>query len=263
MRKPDILKKIFLKKEEEVRALCLAPGLEIMRKHAFQVDTESFRLYKALSKPGLSLVAEIKKASPSKGLIRDEFDPPIIAKEFENKNASAISVLTEVDFFLGRPEYIKQVRSVSSLPILRKDFIFDPIQIYEAKVLGADAILLIQAMLEPAQCQELLNVAAEIGLDVVLEIHNEQGFEEIKGLDNVNIIGINNRDLHTFEVDITRISKVFDLVKKAKPDVKVIAESGYTKPSELEFIEELGVDAVLIGEGLAKNKGLIEFFCPL
>jgi indole-3-glycerol phosphate synthase len=206
----------------------------------------------------LHLIAEVKKASPSKGIIRPQFNPIEIALEFQNNQASALSVLTETQFFLGDPDYIAQIKEQVSLPILRKDFIFDPIQVYRSKSFGADAILLIKAILSVSTCKLLIDIAHSLGLDVILEVHNLEEVEAIKTL-TPDIIGINNRNLSTFEVDITQAEKLLPKIASFHTG-PIIAESGYDSLKQLQHLHSLGFNAVLIGEGLAKQPDLLHYF---
>lgn len=219
------------------------------------------RFRAALEGGDLSLIGEIKKASPSKGVIRESFDPVQIFNEFAECGASAVSVLTEPHFFQGKTEYLKLLSDLDDLPILRKDFVIDPIQLYEAKVNGADAVLLIKALLSKGQCQDMLNLAAFLNLDVLMEIHSEDELESILDLDGLSMIGINNRDLRSFEVDMTLVNRLTPMIRESfGEDVLVIAESGYSQTDQLDEIHALGCNAVLIGEGLATNKNLIHYF---
>lgn len=217
----------------------------------------NFSFLKNLQKPGLSLIAEIKKASPSKGIIRSDFDPEELAKQFTHSGASALSILTEEDHFLGNPTYIKQARAVTKLPILRKDFIIDSIQVYESKFLGANAILLIKAILTQDQCQTLLNLAKDLQLDTLVEVHTEAELNDVLSLKNVQAIGINNRNLHTFEIDL---NLALTLAKQIPDGILSVAESGYSTPEQLHQLEKAGINAVLIGEGLATHPNLLTFW---
>lgn len=196
----------------------------------------------------LSLIAEIKKASPSKGIIREDFDPVKIARIYEENSASAISVLTDKGFFQGDIEYLTMVRRAVKIPVLRKDFIIDEFQIYEARAYGADALLLIAAILDKTQIVEYQHLALELGLDSLLEVHTESEIE--KALDSdAQIIGINNRDLSTFKTDIDTTRRLIRLI----PDDKIlVSESGIEARDDILLLKDLGVRAVLIGETLMK-----------
>lgn len=250
------LSKILEKKEEEIATLYRERGLG-----GFSYDSYEPRFIQALSRPGLQLIAEVKKASPSKGIIRDIFEPLSLAQSFAQQGASALSVLTEIHYFLGSPDYIPMIRAQVDLPILRKDFILDPIQLYEAKSLGADAILLIKAILSQSQSQELLEVAKELHLDVLMEIHNQEELEAVMQLKGGFAIGINNRNLKTFEVDLNTALQLGQQIRAHAPAHTVmVAESGYTTLSELDVLRKYSFNAVLIGEGLARFSSIFKGF---
>jgi indole-3-glycerol phosphate synthase len=218
----------------------------------------------------LSLIAEVKKKSPSKGIIRADFDPVKIAKEFESKKASAISVLTDNQFFGGKLEFLESVKLNTSLPVLRKDFILDKIQIIEAKQNSADIILLIAKILPNQNLQDLILFALQLDLQILLEFHNLEEINRFKqildflqskyptiNLQEKVLLGINNRDLDTFEVDFNTCLNL----KKVLPEgFLTVAESAISEVFELEILEKSGFNFVLIGEGLAKNKDLLNFF---
>ncbi|MEO5657675.1 MAG: indole-3-glycerol phosphate synthase TrpC [Nitrospiria bacterium] len=200
----------------------------------------------ALRRPAgaaLRLIAEIKKASPSKGLIREDFDPVRIAASYASAGAQAVSVLTDREFFQGDLAYLAAVRAAVTLPILEKDFVIDEFQIYEARVLGADAVLLIAAALEGRQIEEYLALAAELGLSALVEVHDERELERVA--ERAMLIGINNRDLATFVTDLT----VTERVMREMPAGRiVVSESGIVCRDDVRRLADLGVDAVLIGE---------------
>lgn len=200
---------------------------------------------KNISRPHhINLIAEIKKASPSKGILRGDFNPAKIAVTYQANGASAISVLTDERFFEGRLEHIIKVKENTSLPILRKDFFIDEYQIYETVAVGADAILLIAELLSTSEMTRFYNLATSLGLDVLLEVHNEEDIEKALATGG-DIIGINNRDLHTFKVDFGITQKLIRLIPQNK--VKV-SESGIKTYEDVMFLKSLGVNAVLIGE---------------
>lgn len=202
-----------------------------------------------IAKQGVRIIAEVKKASPSKGLICPDFDYIQIAKDYEAGGAAAISVLTEPNYFLGANEYLSQIKEIVKLPLLRKDFTVDEWQIYEAKAIGADAILLIAAALTQREMGHFLQVAYSLGLDCLVETHDE---EEVKrALDvNAEIIGVNNRNLRTFEISL----KVSERLRGLVPRDKVfVAESGIHTKEDIRSLKRLGVDAVLIGESIVKS----------
>jgi indole-3-glycerol phosphate synthase len=202
---------------------------------------------KALQKEGISIIGEIKKASPSKGIIKEDFDSVKIAKVYEKVDVDAISVLTEKEFFKGDDNYIREVKKVSSKPILRKDFIVDEYQIYESKILGADAVLLIVSVLGD-KLRDFYNLSKSVGLDVLVEIHDRQQLE-IALEAGCDIIGINNRDLKTFNVDINTTE---NLIKYIPQNTTIVSESGIKTPEDIRYLASLGVDAVLIGETFMK-----------
>jgi len=203
---------------------------------------------RAISAPGLSFICEVKKASPSKGVIAENFPWLEIAKDYEEGGASAISVLTEPDFFLGSDRYLREISAAVKIPTLRKDFIIDPYQIYEAKLLGAKAALLICALLEPETLSSFIKIADELALDCLVEIHSEAEAKEALSA-GARIIGINNRDLTTFNVDTGLASR---LCKQIPSGILTVAESGIKSVDDVRGLKETGVDAVLIGESLMR-----------
>ncbi|MFQ5587303.1 MAG: indole-3-glycerol phosphate synthase TrpC [Nitrospiria bacterium] len=209
----------------------------------------------SISKPGRlpNLIAEVKKASPSKGIIREDFHPIEIAQTYENGGAAALSVLTEERFFLGDPAYLRDIRAKVTLPLLQKDFIVDEMQMYEARAWGADAILLIAAILEPNQIKDYFDLARDLSLDVLVEIHSEKELERV--IEWAPVIGINNRDLSTFE---TTIETTFRLLPEIPVDRIVVSESGIRRHEELERLSEAGVRAVLIGETFMAAENIAE-----
>lgn len=249
-----ILDKIVITKQAEIAQLkqdrpdYLSAPLEKKR---------SFRFLNTITSPGLTVIAEVKKASPSRGIIRHDFDPMALALQFEQNGAGALSVLTDGPYFQGNPLYIPQIRQMVPLPILRKEFIIDPIQVIESADLGADAILLIQALLSPSQCQSLIDLAHHVGLDVLLEVHNHEELSIALQLQNIDIIGINNRNLHTFEIDMNIASTLLKVIRTQFPSLPVVAESGYKTADDLKKLATEAFSAVLIGEGLATNPTML------
>ena len=195
-----------------------------------------------------AVIAEIKKASPSKGLIRNDFDPQAIAQSYESAGAAAISVLTDQKFFQGSLAYLRQVKSVVSLPVLRKDFIIDEYQVYESRLAGADAILLIVAALEQPMLEQLMNRAAEIGMDCLVEVHDEAQMQIAVDV-CAPIIGINNRNLQTFEVSLDTSKSLIPMIPRAKK----VSESGIFTRRDMIELGAMGVDAALIGESLMRE----------
>ncbi|MEC4686086.1 MAG: indole-3-glycerol phosphate synthase TrpC [Nitrospirota bacterium] len=200
----------------------------------------------------LRLIAEIKKASPSKGLIREDFDPAGIAAVYEESGASAISVLTEEDFFQGSIDYMPIVKESAGLPVLRKDFIFDEYQVYEARANGADAILLIAAMLGRSQAEELFHLAGELGLSVLFEVHHWKELDTALLID-VPVIGINNRDLRTLEINL---NTTVELLKDIPEGKTVVSESGIERREDVDFLSKTRVDALLIGTAFMKAEDI-------
>ncbi len=203
------------------------------------------------SKP-IRIIAEIKKASPSKGIIREDFDPVEIARIYEANGASAISVLTEEHYFHGSLDYLKKIREVTTIPLLCKDFIFDDYQIYQARLCGADTFLLIAAMLDNNQLTDLLKTGMELGIRAIVEVHNLEELGRVLHTE-AEIIGINNRDLRTFKTDITTTTV---LATKIQKDRIVVSESGIKCREDILMLMKTGVDAFLIGESLMKERNI-------
>ena len=224
--------------EEEIRKAALALG----------ADT-GFPFEKALAQPGMSFICEVKKASPSKGIIARDFPYLEIAREYEQAGASAISCLTEPDFFMGSDEYLREIAAAVKIPVLRKDFTVDPYMIYEAKVLGASAVLLICAILTDEELIEYGALARSLGLSALVEAHDEREVERALRVDKA-VIGVNNRDLRTFTVDCRNSVR---LRKMVPGDRLFVSESGIQTPTDIEILRENGVDAVLIGETLMRS----------
>lgn len=206
----------------------------------------------AIRAPGVSLIAECKKASPSKGLLVPDYDPVRIAKAYEKAGARAISVLTDTRHFQGTLAHLRDVREAVRLPVLRKDFIFHPYQVYEARVAGADAILLIAAVLGDGDLRELQLLARKLGMAVLVEVHTEAELARVLPL-APRLIGINNRDLQTFEVDFNNTTRLRALIPGG---VGVVGESGLRTPEDVRAMARAGVDAVLIGETLVRSKDM-------
>jgi indole-3-glycerol phosphate synthase len=253
---PDVLKKIVdYKTGELAREKGGAPLSEIMARLSDLEDhPRGFEaaLLNACSSGWTPIIAEVKKGSPSKGVIRADFDPLEIAQIYQNNGATCLSVLTDEHFFLGHLSYLALIREQVSLPLLRKDFIFDPYQIYQARVAGADAILLIAAMLELSQLREFTAIARELSLDVLLEVHDEAELNTALETD-CRLIGINNRDLRSFVVDISTSERLAALVP---PGRVIVAESGITRRDEIVRLTEKGVHAFLIGESLMREEDI-------
>ncbi len=212
--------------------------------------------YAALKKPGVSLIAECKKASPSKGLMVHKYDAVKIAKTYREAGASAISVLTDGRHFQGSLEDLRNVReAVRDIPVLRKDFMFDPYQIYEARAAGADCILLIAAVLGDNDIASLLKLTHKLGMNALVEVHTEEELTRMLALDpQPRIIGVNNRNLQTFKVDFENTARL----RKMIPDeIVVVGESGLKTDDDVRHMRDIGVDAILVGETLVKSKNML------
>ncbi|MCB1842876.1 MAG: indole-3-glycerol phosphate synthase TrpC [Halioglobus sp.] len=249
---PTILRRILARKASEVaerRAQCPLAALEarIPAQGATRGFTESLQARVSAGEP--AVIAEVKKASPSKGVIREDFDPAQIAVSYSEGGAACLSVLTDVDFFQGADEYLQAARSACSLPVLRKDFTVDPYQVVEARALGADAILLIVAALEDSRMRELAAAAAEHGLDVLVEVHDRAELERALGL-GLTLVGINNRDLHTFD---TRLETTLELLPHIPAGRVVVTESGIHSVEDVQRMRSAGVHAFLVGEAFMRS----------
>ncbi len=245
-----ILDKIISHKKLEVDAQKLhAPLDEIKQKLADVGPVRGFKA--AISAPGkVNLIAEIKKASPSRGIIRDDFDPETIARIYENNGAAAISVLTDKEFFQGDLSFLGIARSATaSTPLLRKDFIIDEYQIHQARLAGADAILLIAAALNLPTMKRFLSIAHDMDLDCLVEVHSLDELTMVLDTD-ASVIGINNRDLRTF---ITDVQTTADLMPNVPSDKIVVSESGISSKADVEFLQKCGANAMLVGESLMKS----------
>jgi indole-3-glycerol phosphate synthase len=247
----DILSTIAAKAAERVEKRKMQLPQDLMQGAVKRmVDKKAdFPFEAALRKGGISMICEVKKASPSKGILDDEFPYLQIAAEYEKAGADAISVLTEPDWFLGSDRQLTEIRQSVNVPILRKDFTVDSYQIYEAKLIGADAILFICALLDLPRLKEYIDIAHGLGLSAVVEAHDE---EEVRAAleAGARIIGVNNRDLKTFQVDLDTSIRLRSMVPD---DILYISESGIKSPNDIKKLREHQVDAVLIGETLMKS----------
>ena len=221
-----------------------------MKKLALSMDADTgYPFDKALGAPGISFICEVKKASPSKGLIATEFPYLSVAREYEEAGAAAISCLTEPDFFLGSDEYLREIAAAVKIPVLRKDFTVDPYMIYEAKVLGASAVLLICAILSDEELLEYGKIARSLGLSALVEAHDEREVERALRVEH-GIVGVNNRDLKTFTVDCGNSVRL----RKMVPDDRLfVSESGIRTAEDIAVLRQNGTDAVLIGETLMRS----------
>ncbi|WP_066959221.1 indole-3-glycerol phosphate synthase TrpC [Microbulbifer sp. Q7] len=263
MSTPTILKTIVARKWEEVAERKQLVSQDEMQQRALkQPPCRGFvKAIEAKRNAGeAAVIAEIKKASPSKGVIREDFIPAEIATSYEKGGAACLSVLTDVDFFQGADEYLQQARNAVRLPVIRKDFIVDPYQVYEARAIGADCILLIAACLDDAQLTSLNDLALELGLDVLVEVHDREELERALKLPN-RLIGINNRNLHNFEVQLETTFKLLDLI----PDDRiVVTESGIHTTDDVAAMRGHNVDTFLVGEAFMRDpepgRRLMELF---
>ena len=249
----SILQKIVERKKERVSsAKSITPVADLKRAIRNIPGPLNFSKAVKRDKPPLRLIAEIKKASPSRGLIRADFSHKAIASIYEAAKVDAVSVLTEEDFFQGKLEFIEEVKQSVSCPVLRKDFIFDEYQIYEARAKKADAILLIAAILELTQAEEFLHLARELGLSVLFEVHD---FAELETALRVNapVIGINNRNLKTLAIDL---NTTFELKKEVPGDRTVVSESGIKTRDDVLKLEAAGIDAMLVGTSLMESQDI-------
>lgn len=201
----------------------------------------------------VSVIAEVKKASPSKGIIRPDFNPLAIATAYEKAQVDAMSVLTDVTFFQGSKEYLQLIHQECNTPLIRKDFLIDPLQVYEARIMGADCILLIAAILTPQQLSELNSLAASLDLDVLIEVHSREELEQVLASTKPSLIGINNRNLKTFE---TSLKTTEELLKYVPTGLPVVSESGIHSSDDIRYLEGLGVRAVLVGEHFMRQQNI-------
>ena len=249
---PDILKKIVARKREEIAGRSAAVPIDELRGALADADMPRgfASAIQARIDAGMSgVIAEIKKASPSKGVLREDFRPAGIARSYAASGAACLSVLTDVDFFLGSDAFLQEARAACDLPVIRKDFIIDPYQVYEARAIGADCILLIVSCLEQAQMLELNDLAHELGMDVLIEVHDGDELEQALAASN-RLVGINNRNLRTFEVSL---ETTLGLLDRIPGDRIVVTESGIRTPEDVRMMREHGVNAFLVGEAFMRS----------
>lgn len=239
------------KRKEVETAKAAVPPAEMMARARSASPVRGFRkaLLARRRLRQVGLIAEVKKASPSKGLIRADFDPAAIAQAYERGGAACLSVLTDAPSFQGSPAFLQAARAACSLPVMRKDFLLDPYQVAEARAWGADAVLVIMAFVDDAMAAELLDAAHDFGMDVLVETHNQIELERALVL-GADTIGINNRNLHTFE---TRLETTLALAPLVPAGKLVVAESGFSRRTDLELMATAGVTSFLIGEGLMRQ----------
>lgn len=263
----NILDKIIADKQEEVRERQSRTPLKQLMEQVEKLP-RCRNFYKAVTKwnpRGINVIAEVKKASPSAGLIREDFDPVTVARTYEQCGADAISVLTDEKHFHGRLEYVAQVKQAVSLPVLRKDFIIDPWQVYESRAAGADAILLIAEALKPGNLMDLMIAAGDLGLTVLLEVHEADSLLAVRSMigfprKGYSVLGINNRDLTTMDVDLRTTVRLATLLDEGG---ELVSESGIKTRSDVEKLKSIGVRAVLIGQALCEQPDIAAKFAEL
>ncbi|ABI57589.1 indole-3-glycerol phosphate synthase TrpC [Alkalilimnicola ehrlichii MLHE-1] len=249
---PDILKKILARKAEEVDERQARLPLEKLSARAAEADPPrgfARALADRVATGRAAVIAEIKRASPSQGVIRDPYDPATIARGYEAAGAACLSVLTDCDFFQGDDEHLRVARAACGLPVLRKDFIIDPWQVLEARMLGADCVLLIAAALDDGRMAELHDLAGSLGMDVLVEVHDADELARAARL-KPRLLGINNRDLRTFE---TRLETTLDLLHQVPAGSLLVTESGIHTPADVARMRAAGVDAFLVGEAFMRS----------
>lgn len=249
----SILKKIVAHKLQEIEQAKSTVSINRLKSElpaAPPVRNFLAALQNASPDPGIGLIAEVKKASPSKGVIRDDFDPVSIARDYAAAGAHCISVLTDHEFFQGHLDFLKAIRTEVQIPILRKDFILDEYQVFEARASGADAVLLIAECLEAEQMQMLYNLIVELGMTALVELYDEKNVEPVLSLDPT-LVGVNNRDLNTFEVDLQHTVR---MRKRLPSHILVVGESGIFTHEDALLLSNSGVGAMLVGESLMRQK---------
>ena len=250
----NILDDILKTKRKEIAALRTSFDLDGQRAAAIDAPAckNFFQAVSGPSKRAVNLIAEIKKASPSAGVIREDFDPPTIAAQYAAAGADALSVLTDEPYFQGSLEFLKQARAAVDLPLLRKDFIIDPIQIYQGRSAGADAVLLIAAALEPGELRDLMGLANDLQMACLVEVHNASELDKVQAIVAAaagNLLGVNNRDLTTFTVDL---ATTVNLLDRISDEIPVVSESGIKTRQDVDTVAAAGARAILVGETLMR-----------
>ena len=260
---PDILKKILHRKNEEIAERSVKVSVSDLRE--IIVDASPARgfiksIENKIANGEAGVIAEIKKASPSKGILRQDFNPAEIARSYEQHGAACLSVLTDKDFFQGSEAYLQQAREVTRIPVIRKDFIIDPYQVYEARAINADCILLIVAALDDQKLNELLDLAHQLNMDVLMEVHDQEEMERAL-MTGAKLIGVNNRNLRTFEVSL---NNTLDMLSMVPADRILVTESGIHTPGDVKLMRNNNVNAFLVGEAFMRaddpGKKLAELF---
>ena len=249
---PTVLQKILARKAEEIAQLKARTSLAELEAQARAADAPrgfARALQAQVARKEAAIIAEVKKASPSKGVIREHFVPAEIAHSYARGGATCLSVLTDVDFFQGGNAYLQQARAACQLPVIRKDFLVDPIQVVEARAIGADCILLIVAALDDGLMGELAATGKDVGLDVLVEVHDGAELERALTVLDTPLVGVNNRNLHTFEVSL---EATLDLLPRIPQDRLVITESGILNRADVELMETNEVRAFLVGEAFMR-----------
>ena len=248
----SVLEEICAKKREHVDSRKSHEPLSTLKEKIKTAETPRGFLKNLKQKAPSAIIAEVKKASPSKGVIRNDFDPTEIAKDYEASGAACLSVLTDEPYFKGHDDYLKDVKAATALSVLRKDFMIDPYQIYESRALGADCILLIMAALDDSLAKDLKELSEELGMDTLIEIHNAEELERALDL-SPELLGVNNRNLKTLDVDL---HTSYTLAERIPPEIFKISESGIGSAKEIKTLQSHGYQGFLIGESLMKEQNI-------